>query len=119
MITVQDLETWGSDYAKETDKLINFNVINTQFSVAFNRDFGTILSSLMNFPQNQFTDILSILSIVDALISYNETEIPERQVVSTFDMIDLLDDEDKLLSKKNARIRYVRVADKTYYDLLV
>lgn len=107
------LNNWGSDYARETDAGVLLDVMTPFNSVPFRRQNGTILAQLEANPMTLNTDVQATLSILLAINNYSLDSLPERQVASDYDLIDVGYDPDPKKRNMNASFSYIRVLDNT------
>lgn len=107
------LNNWGSDYARETDAGVLLDVLTPFNSIPFLRENGTILEQLQANPMTLNTQVQSTLSILLAINNYSLNSLPERQVASDFDLIEVGYDENKKKRNMDASFSYIRILDNT------
>lgn len=107
------LNNWGNDYARETDAGVLLDVMTPYNSVPFRRENGTILAQLEANPMTLNTNVQARMSILLAINNYSLDNIPERQVASDYDLIEVGYDSDNKKRNMNASFSYVRILDNT------
>ncbi len=107
------LQEWGQDYTRETDFGVAITLETSLRQTSYMREYGANIE--MNTPKkNTDIDVVIPLIMIEALETYSQNEIPQRQVIVDFNSTLLQNPtspNEEIQSERNGLVKYYRVID--------
>ena len=112
----QIFKNWGANPEAETQSEVWFALLTPSSSIPFMREFGSLIPTFLNNPDQANILNLMKISITFSLAKLSEVSPPSRQALTDFTWITINDLGD---GDENVNVTYVRLANRQLVPLSI